>query len=208
MDHDFSSLLKIFQNLCCTGKRATLSFSCENGKTSVNLKVDIDEMKPVMEYPPPVTPISVSPSRKRRMIKRAEARRLFAAEANANLSPEEQDVLCAAATAVISNSQGFSTESKHAMSTDNEVSSSDIAAQVDEPAENETEEVNLEEVVPEEVKRDRMVDQLVVYCVSGGSIFKRKQYSYEVEREVTEKLAAMGVEVKNFSSNSDNEGKY
>ena len=51
-----------------------MSFSCENGKTSVNLKMDIDEMKPVMEYHPPVTPIHVSPSRKRRMIKRAEAR--------------------------------------------------------------------------------------------------------------------------------------
>ena len=46
------------KNLCCTGKHATLSFSCENGKTSVNLKMDIDEMKPVMEYHPPVTPIN------------------------------------------------------------------------------------------------------------------------------------------------------
>ena len=53
-----------------------------------------------------------------------------------------------------------------------------------------------------------MVDRVVVYTVSGGSIFKRRQRSDEVEKEVTEKLASIGVEVKNFSSHVDKEGKY
>ena len=96
MDHDFSSLVKMFQNLCCTGKRATLMFSCENGKACVNLKVDVEDLKPALEYPPPTTPNRVSPSRKRRILKRTEARRLFAEEANASVSLEEQDVLAAA----------------------------------------------------------------------------------------------------------------
>jgi len=57
-----------------------------------------------------------------------------------------------AATAVTSNFQGFSIESKNAMFTDNEVSRSYIAAQGDEPADDETEKVNVGEIDPEEVK--------------------------------------------------------
>ena len=202
MDHDLSSMLKIFQNLCCTGKRATLSFSCENGKASVNLKVDVGEVKPSLEYPPPVTPIYVSPSRKRRSLKRAAARRLFAEEANANLSREEQDVLSLAAKAEYIDCESLLTVNDMAIN-NGVCSSSDTMKHVDELTV-----VEAEEVDPEEAKRDRMIDKVVIYAVSGGSIFKTRQNCDEVKKEVTEKLATIGVDVKEFSSHADKEGKY
>ena len=39
-------------------------------------------------------------------------------------------------------------------------------------------------------------------------MFKSRQSCDDVKKEVTEKLAAMGVEVKEFSTHADREGKY
>ena len=206
MDHELSSLLKMFQNLCCTGKRATLSFSCENGKASVNLNVDVGELKPALEYPPPVTPTHVSPLRKRRTLKRAEARRLFAEEAIENLSREEQDVLTLAAKA-----ENFNYEAAPVaingddMALDNRAqTNSDMQMDVD----NKLPTDETEEVDPEEAKRDRMVEKVVIYRVSGGSLFKPRQTNDEVKKEVIDKLAMMGVEVIEFSGHADRDGMY
>ena len=183
-----------------------MSFSCENGKASVNLNVDVGELKPALEYPPPVTPIHVSPSRKRRVLKRAEARRLFAEEAIENLSREEQDVLTLAAKAENCNYEVVPVANNgEDMALHNRAqASSDMKKDVDDKLPiDETEKFD-----PEEAKRDRMVEKVVIYRVSEGSLFKPKQTNDEVEKEVTDKLATMGVEVLEFSSHADRDGKY
>ena len=53
-----------------------------------------------------------------------------------------------------------------------------------------------------------MAEQVLISSVSGGSLFKPKQDCNEVKKEVTEKLASMGVEVMEFSSHMDQDGKY
>ena len=121
---------------------------------------------------------------------------MFAAEANASLSREEQDVIDAAVKAENSNCSELFAEKGDAVQNDNEVSIKSSPSLVHSAAQiaGETEEVD-----PEEVKRDRMVEQVIISSVSGGSMFKSRQSCDDVKKEVTEKLAAMGVEVKRLA---------
>ena len=106
MDPDLVSFILKFQDICSTGKNATLSFSSSSGKVFANLSVEIGSVKQPPRFSVPGTPSPtlhsrhVSPSRRRRMERRAESRKLFAEEAKHDLSLEERNVLDAAEKAV------------------------------------------------------------------------------------------------------------
>ena len=115
MDPDIFSLVMKFQNLCKAGRNANMSLSCNNGKVSVQISVDLPTMIPLVKESPTFcytpTPSTVSssgrrrrsrngPARQRRTRRRAEARQLFAEQSALEISIEEQEVLKAAEEAV------------------------------------------------------------------------------------------------------------
>ena len=107
MDPELASFVLKFQDICKTGKNATLSFSTLSRKVFANLSVEIGSVKSHPQAPVPCAKSSpnfnasnLSPSRKRRLQRRAESRRLFAEEAKQDLSVDELKVLEAAEKAV------------------------------------------------------------------------------------------------------------
>ena len=81
--HEIHSFVNKFLNLCHSGKNADLTLKCKNGKTVINLQLDLDSCPPDA-YPhttPPSHPARArppyarpSPSRMRRTARRARAR--------------------------------------------------------------------------------------------------------------------------------------
>ena len=98
MDPVISSFIFKFQNLCRAGKDAKLSFTSKNGKTNVNLNLQIGSFPPLPEPHPQHVPEKRrnGPSRERRRLKRANARKLVAEEAFNSLSTDEVEVLAIA----------------------------------------------------------------------------------------------------------------
>ena len=105
MDPEMSSFLFKFQNICRAGKDANLLFTSKNGKTIVNLSVELECLSHPSRQPPfhPQKHRN-GPSCERRRQKRAEARKNEAEQALTLLSAEEVDVLAMAEEAVGSTS--------------------------------------------------------------------------------------------------------
>ena len=81
--HEIHSFVNKFLNLCHSGKNADLTLKCKNGKTVINLQLDLDSCPPdaYPHTPPPSHPAKArppyarpSPSRMRRTARRARAR--------------------------------------------------------------------------------------------------------------------------------------
>ena len=95
---EIDSFVSKFRNLCRAGRNANLTFTSKAGKASVNLSVELGRLPDVGELPnkPQYHHLRHSRcgnSRQRRREKRAEDRKVKAAEAEQDLSPEEADIL-------------------------------------------------------------------------------------------------------------------
>ena len=158
-------------------------------------------MKPAVDLPPPISPLNndyrVSPSRKRRLLRRAEARRLFAEEAKNEITEEEQDVLVAAAEAE-ANTIADSAQTQENETSNEEICEKEVVDSCVDPIEAE-----IEEIDPDELKRDKIVQKVVV-----SSVTEPIEDKLDVEREVFEKFAAIGVKVVKFSGHANRRGKY
>ena len=136
MDPDLASFVFKFQDICSTGKNATLTFSSLTGKVYVNLSLEIGSVKAAPKFPLPCATSStantrhVSPSKRRRMNKRAESRRLFAEEAKCNLSLEELNVLDAAEKAVNDSVNNIEVEELLEVSNDSNVNQNEASSEV------------------------------------------------------------------------------
>ena len=110
MDPEIASFIWKFQYLSSIGRNANLNLSTVNGNVSMNLSVNIGTLPAPPFGPIPTfqsTPTSksfpcqsrngnaavFSKSKQKRLQRRAEERRLFAAEATLNVSAEEQFLL-------------------------------------------------------------------------------------------------------------------
>ena len=111
MDPELSSFLMKFQGLCRAGKEAKLSFTSKNGRTIVSLNLEIGRVHPQSQFVQPRPKHRNGPSRERRRMRRAEARKNAAEEATKELSVVETEVLVMAekATASENNSTSIDT---------------------------------------------------------------------------------------------------
>ena len=111
MDPELSSFLMKFQGLCRAGKEAKLSFTSKNGRTIVSLNLEIGRVHPQSQFVQPRPKHRNGPSRERRRMRRAEARKNAAVEATKELSVVETEVLVMAekATASENNSTSIDT---------------------------------------------------------------------------------------------------
>ena len=206
MDPEIASFVMKFQNLCHAGKSANLSLSSKTGKVSVNLSVEIGGLRPPPHVPlhhvppPPLIPQwhRNRPSRVRRQQKRAEARRLFAEEARKELSAEEVEILEQAEHAELGKALKLNEEAKETVNVYSEVNDeicSDNAYH--EPV------VETEEVDEDELARDKNVEKVIVYAVTEPI-----EKKVDVEQEIREKFAAIGVKVKAIKTKTDYNGLY
>ena len=87
------SFVTKFLNLCKSGKNADLSLKCKDGKTVINLQLDLESSPSDVSTfipPPPYPRPRPSPSRMRRCARRARARADAAENIAVILSPEAE----------------------------------------------------------------------------------------------------------------------
>ena len=234
MDPELASFVTKFQDICNNGKNAILSFSSLNGKVLANLSVEIGAVKPPSKVStpcatsPPTNASHVSPSRKRRTLRRAEARALFAEEAKLDLSVEELSVLNAAEKAVDDSVQNMESDEHDSLEvkddsndTQNEISiqdtkiliSEDCANNVEAEAHDSTNQENadcdtVEEMDKHEQELDKFVTEILIYAVPPSDIRKPMQDANEVKTEIMERFSSIGVEVQNLKVEADRLGKF
>ena len=226
MDPELASFVLKFQDICSSGKNATLSFSSICGKAFANLSVEIGNVQSPPKIPCVTSPSlninHVNPSRKRRMHRRAESRRIFAEEAKQDLSVEELNVLDAAEKAVVDDNVTEVQESllvnEDIDMTQNETSNPDDSmhirndrannSDINNETNNENEECYTEEVDQHELELDKIVTEVVIYAVPPSDIRKTMQDAAEVEVEIREKFCSIGVEVQDMLIKADRIGKF
>ena len=153
----------------------------------MNLSVEVGAVKPVLELPTIVPPSCLltpkgsrmSPSRNRRMQRRMETRKLFAEEALNNLSTEKMDVLDAAAEA---EKDTIATEQNtRNCILEEELHDEDLTYNV--PVCTTAGSDDSEEVDEEELKRDKVVEEVIISAVTEPIEDEER-----VKNEVYEKL--------------------
>ena len=60
----------------------------------------------------------------------------------------------------------------------------------------------------DEMERDKMVEEILVYAVPPSDIRKKMQDVNEVEQEVKERFSLLGVDVRSIQSNSSRGGTF
>ena len=136
--------------------------------------------------------------RARRQQKQAEACRLFAEEARKELSAEEVEILEQAEHAELGKALKLNEDAKETVNVYSEVNDeicSDNAYH--EPV------VETEQVDEHEPDRDKNVEKVIVYAVTEP--IEKKM---DVEQEIREKFAAIGVKVKTIKTKSDYKGLF
>jgi hypothetical protein len=204
MDPEISSFTLEFQNLCRAGKNANLSFTSSNGKVIVNLNVQLGSLPSTPQvHSPPYRPHlhRYGPSRERRRLKRAEARKIAAEEAANELSTEEVEILKLAekaeneAAKIAANTSVETTkETENVYKEPTDEICSDSEYQAEHP---------VEEVDTAELARDKIVEKVIIYPVT-----KPIEKKSEVEEEVKEKFAAIGVRVKHMETRTTYKGEF
>ena len=185
-----------------SGKSASLHFNSNAGKVFANLSVQIGGLSvPPQVSPPPYNP-SVrrnGPSQVRRQQRRAEARRTFAEDAKKELSTEEVYVLKEAENAENGKASNCCIElNKEAENVFQEVADEICSNDVYDKDNHETEEVDTDELA-----RDKNVEKVIVYAVTEP--IEKKS---DVEAEIREKFANIGVEVREMKTKSTYRGEF
>ena len=224
MDPDLASFVLKFQDICRIGKNATLTFSSLTGKVYANLSVEIGNVKEAPKFPIPCTtsPTAntrhVSPSKRRRMNRRAESRRLFAEEAKMDLSMEELNVLNAAEKAVDDCMNNIESEELLEVRNDCNTTQNEPCCKVNtvEAANDheneldilESENIDVEEIDKEELEKDKLVSEVLIYAVPPSDCRKTMQGVNEVQEEVKEKFSMIGVKVLDMKIKASIQGKF
>ena len=201
MDPEIASFVLKFQNLCREGKSANLLFTSNTGNVSVNLSLQIGRLSdPPQASPPPHFPQEhrYGPSKVRRKQKRAVARRAFAEEAMRELSTEEVDVLKEAENAENGKTRTDGLFGKETETVLKEVDDEICPDDAYNGTENEAEEVDAEELA-----RDKNIEKVIVSAVT-----KPIEKKFDVEEEIRDKFAGIGVEVKGMKTITDSRGKF
>ena len=220
MDPELASFVLKFQDLCSSGKNATLSLSSSSGRVYANLSIEIGYVKspqklPVSSRSPTLNTHHVSPSRKRRMERRAESRKLFAEEAKNDLTADELNVLEAAEKAVDDSLNSSVLEESLKVGNDNIVVQSNLVQKED--CENDSvidttavlENLDaVEETDSEELARDKLVNEVIIYAVPPSDCRKSMQDAEEVEKEIKERFSLIGVEVLDMKIRASRTGKF
>ena len=218
MDPDLASFVFKFQDICSTGKNATLTFSSLTGKVYVNLSLEIGSVKAGPKFPvpcvtsPPVNTRHVSPSKRRRMNRRAESRRLFAEKAKYDLSTEELSVLVAAEKAVDNHVNTNKVEESIEASNDSHVTQNEASCQVNmvqaiKDCENDPEE-DVEEIDIDELEKDRLVSEILIYAVPPSDCRIPMQGVNEVQQEIREKFSTIGAKIEDMKVKASSQGKF
>ena len=204
-----------FQNLSCAGKKAYLSFSSVAGKVSVNLSFEIGAVKPISEYAPIVPspyPVSsssskISPSRRRRTLRRMESRRLFAEEAAENLSFEEKEVL---AEIELGSEQEAGVRPDNVVEKPSEAIvqciEKDTSNVIEALSEEELKRIDDEEnkrIEEDEKKLNNIVEKVII-----SSVTEPIEDVLDVEKEIVDKFVDIGIEVRNLKSKVNWMGKH
>ena len=194
-DTEINSFLMKFKTLCCAGMNASLNMSCSNGKATVTLQADVGFIGP----PPPLAPQTPikhrNPAYHRRIARRQAMRQTsnYSVKAEQAAAVMDEDILVEAdkPDSVVDN------EGAEQAPYNNDIDSNEQC----------TEQCG-EEIDSDELERDKLVDQVIIHLVPPSDCRKKIPNAKEVEIEIRDRFASIGVQVKDFRCKTDSLGQF
>ena len=205
---DIDSFVNKFKSLWSAGHNATLNIESKLGEVEISLRCKIGRSSP-----PPSTPFSSfglspkyrSPSYYRRQARRKDRRKL-------NDSAEEDhfiplaDQVSESRSSQEDNIVDDSESLKLAEKASGNVEVSENNGKSSEEVVHNSIEDSTEEVEKDELARDKIIEEILVYAVVGGvGTVEKKDV---VEQEIVHKLADIGVTVESMQTFSTHDGKF
>ena len=198
-DAEIESFLTKFKHLCSVGINASLNISSSQGKAIVTLHAEIGAFSAPTA---PQTPLkNRSPSYHRRIARRHAMRHLNEnrCEEARQASTEVDEVIGneAAKPADVDTAAATKSESSYV----NEVAEQAVL-------DSNIDIVEIEDMDKDEMERDRLVDEVVVYAVPPSDCRQSMQDANEVEGEVKERFSSLGVIVTDMRIKVNRKGKF
>ena len=210
-DTEIESFLTKFKCLCSSGINASLNISSSQGKAIVTLHAEIGFLTKPTNVPHTGTPVVKhrSPAYHRRIARR-HATRQFTDNINSSNEAEE--------ASIVDNVDTNVHVAVKPATVDDAVTQSEIASGIESvQAEQDCNDSNVEhienieddeELSKDEVERDRLVEEVIIYMVGPSDIRQPVPGVQDVEKEIRERFSLLGVDVLDIRTRASKSGAH